>query len=120
MVREVVMLNPHHELAWLCNHTENTCLGSFDGVSREASHVLRGLSRQHHSVVCSRLSKEEEVSYTAASCLLTVDSVLPAACDGCSWLSTGLQLELTGTQVAGYTCDTFFLIELFELKRPTP
>jgi hypothetical protein len=41
-------------------------------------------------------------------------------CDGYSWLSTWLHLELTKTQVFGHTCERlFFFIKFFEVKRTT-
>lgn len=40
-------------------------------------------------------------------------------CGGYSWLSTLLCLELAKTQESGYTCEGFFLVELFGVRRPT-
>lgn len=44
---------------------------------------------------------------------------LYTVCDGCSWLSILLHLDLSKTQAVGHTCEGFFLIKSFEVGRAT-
>lgn len=41
-------------------------------------------------------------------------SFLILRCDGASWLSTWLHLQLMRMHVTGFTCEGFFLIKLFK------